>query len=278
MGMFAGLLFMAPLIGAALGAAAGGIWAKAAREGALGRLRAMGLPERRDEYWKYTRPDTLVQADAPPAAIFAPEEVPMFDAVDRLKIVFVDGEFDAEASDDLNLEGITIERLSEAAQIDIHWAKDVYGVLEERGQDPVQRSLATLNTAVAQDGMLLHVTGRVSKPINLIYHHRSVTSDATLHHVIKLEKGADVTILENGPAAARFNKVMEVDVADGNNLISFGSIVDSRTRTVPLIFAYIVSFMLIENLFADRSLSRLLKRDWPKTVDELEKILPGRAK
>jgi Fe-S cluster assembly protein SufD len=30
--------------------------------------------------------------------------------------------------------------------------------------------------------------------------------------VIKVEPGAEVTILENGPAAARFNKCMEVDV------------------------------------------------------------------
>ena len=197
------------------GVPAGGIWSKAARESALGRLRSMGLPDRRDEYWKFTRPDTLVQADVPQAAVFAPDEIPMFDAVDRLKIVFVDGEFDAESSDDLSLEGVSIERLSDAAQSDIHWARDVYGVLEERGQTPVQRPLAALNTALARDGVLLHVTGRVSRPINFIYHHISETSDAILHHVIKLEKGADITVLENGPAAARFNKVMEVDVADG---------------------------------------------------------------
>ncbi|NNL36451.1 MAG: SufD family Fe-S cluster assembly protein, partial [Silicimonas sp.] len=29
------------------------------------------------------------------------------------------------------------------------------------------------------------------------------------------DEGADVTVLENGPAAARFNKCMEIDVADG---------------------------------------------------------------
>ncbi len=36
-------------------------WTRPAREDALARLRAMGLPHRRDEYWKYTRPDTLTQ-------------------------------------------------------------------------------------------------------------------------------------------------------------------------------------------------------------------------
>jgi Fe-S cluster assembly protein SufD len=88
-------------------------------------------------------------------------------------------------------------------------------VLEERGQSPVARPLATLNTAYATDGVLIHVTGRPSKPINLVYVHKSEVSDAILHHVIKLDPEAEVTILENGPAAARFNKVMEVEVADG---------------------------------------------------------------
>ena len=27
------------------------------------RAQASGLPQRRDEYWKYTRPDAFVQAD-----------------------------------------------------------------------------------------------------------------------------------------------------------------------------------------------------------------------
>ncbi|MFK7835761.1 MAG: SufD family Fe-S cluster assembly protein [Sulfitobacter sp.] len=189
-------------------------WSKTAREDALSRLRAMGVPERRDEYWKFTRPDTLTQPDAPAAAVFDNDEAPLFSEIDRLKVVFVDGVFDAEASDDLSLEGVSIERLA-ASEADLHWARDIYGVLEQRGQDPVARPLAALNTACATDGVLLHVTGKVSKPVSLIYRHISDSSDAIIHHCIKLEKGAELTVLENGPAAARFNKAMEIDVADG---------------------------------------------------------------
>ncbi len=194
---------------------AGAGWAETARGAALARLRAMGLPGRRDEYWKYTRPDGLTAETAKPAAVFDAGEAPMFHDIDRLKIVFVDGVFDADASDDLSLAGVEIERLADAAQADIHWAKDHYGVLEERGQTPVERPLAALNTAMAEDGVMIRATGRASRPVNLVYHHKSETSDAILHHCIKLEAGADLTVLENGPAAARFNKVMEVDIADG---------------------------------------------------------------
>lgn len=191
-----------------------GGWSSVAREDALARLRAMGLPSRRDEYWKYTRPDTLVQPVAMDAAILDTDEAPVFSGIDSLKIVFVDGVFDADASDDLSLEGVSIERLAEA-KTDIHWAQSLYGALETNGQSPVERPLAALNTAFANDGVLLHVSGAVSKPVNLIYRHVSTTSDAILHHVVKLDSGAELTILENGPAAARFNKCMEIDIADG---------------------------------------------------------------
>jgi Fe-S cluster assembly protein SufD len=192
-----------------------GGWLAAARQDALARVRAMGLPVRRDEYWKYTRPETLTADQAPVAALFdTGGEIPVFDGVDRLKLVFVDGVFDAEASDDLALEGIEIDRLETAGATDIHWAKDAYGVLETNGQTPVERPLATLNTAIATDGVLIRVTATPSKPVSLVYIHGSDSSDAVLHHVIKVEEGASFTLLENGPAAARFNKCMEVEVAD----------------------------------------------------------------
>lgn len=190
-----------------------GGWSDAARRDALARVQAMGLPGRRDEYWKYTRPDTLVQAHAVPAALRDGDDTVLFGDVDRLKVVFVDGVFDAEASDDLALEGITIERLADANS-DLHWARDLYGVLENNGQNPVPRPLAALNTAFAADGVLIHVTGKPSKPVNIIYRRTSTTADAMLHHCIKLDAGAEMTLLENGPVAARFNGVLEVEIAD----------------------------------------------------------------
>ena len=194
----------------------GAAWITSAREAALSRVREMGLPKRRDEYWKFTRPDSLISAEAPRAAIRDTSDEPvLFGEMDRLKLVFVDGVFDADASDDAALDAVRIERLAEASISDIHWAKDLYGTLEERGQTPVPRPLATLNTALAGDGVLIHVTGKASKPIHLMNVQASETSDAMLHHVVKLDAGTSLTVLENGPAGARYNTVMEVDVADG---------------------------------------------------------------
>ncbi|PTX55848.1 Fe-S cluster assembly protein SufD [Litoreibacter ponti] len=192
-----------------------GAWAQAARGDAAARLMEMGLPKKRDEYWKYTDPTTLTAVEAPAAEVFVHDETPLFSDMETLRVVFVDGEFDAEASSDLSLENIEIARLADAAGTDIHWAKDLYGVLEARGQSPVARPLAVMNTAYATDGILIRVTGKVSKPVHLSYLHQDPQSDAILHHCIKVEEGGDITVIENGPAAARFNKCMEVDIADG---------------------------------------------------------------
>ncbi len=191
---------------------------RAAREDALARVLETGLPGRRDEYWKYTRPDTLVAPVAPQAAVIQDPEALVFDDMDCLKIVFVDGVFSAADSDELALEGVSIDRLEDICCKDIHWARDLYGVLETRGQTPVQRPLAALNTAFASDGVAIHVSGKPSKPINFVYRHASETSDAILHHVIRVESHAQVTILETGPAASRFNKCMEIDIADSGTL------------------------------------------------------------
>ncbi|MDO8885149.1 MAG: SufD family Fe-S cluster assembly protein [Pseudotabrizicola sp.] len=198
------------------GLAVGGSgWLGAARRDAASRLAAMGLPNKRDEYWRYTDPASLTQAAPMPAALFdAGDEAPAFDGIDAVKLVFVDGVFDAAQSDDPALAGVEITHLSKADGVDIHWAREVYGVLETRGQTPVHRPLATLNTAYAAEGFLIRATAKAAKPVSFTYLHRAEHSDALIHHCIKLEKGAELTILENGPAAARITSVMEVEVAD----------------------------------------------------------------
>lgn len=190
-------------------------WASDARQSALARVSKMGLPHKRDEYWRYTDPVSFVTPEPPEAALFHNDEGPLFADQDRVKVVFVDGVFDAAKSDDLKAAGLEIELLSDALNTDIHWAKDVYGVLETNGQTPVERPLASLNTAFADAGVVIRATAKAEKPVNLIYLHEDTTSDAMIHNVVKVEAGAEMTLLETGPAAARFSKCLEVDVADG---------------------------------------------------------------
>lgn len=98
---------------AALAMPSGG-WTRAAREAALARLSAMGLPARRDEYWRYTDPAALVAPEVPRAALFDAGGDAPFDSVPRVRLVFVDGVFDAAQSDDPAAAGIEITRLATA--------------------------------------------------------------------------------------------------------------------------------------------------------------------
>ena len=197
--------------------AKGADWAESTRRAARERLLAMGAAGRRDEYWRYTNPAALNAAEAPDVEILKLDETPVFDGVEKLLITFVDGVFVPELSDDLSGEHLEISTLEDALSADIHWATDVFGMLESNGQNPVPRPFAALNTALAGQGVVIRATGKVSKPIAFRYCREHTTSDALIHHVVRVESGADLSILENGAGASRLNTVMEVDVADGGS-------------------------------------------------------------
>lgn len=173
----------------------------------------MGLPGPRDEYWRYTDPRPFNAPEATALPVPQEQATPLFETLDRLTLVFVDGVFDEAASDDLALEGVEITTLAKAD--DANWAADLYGRLEAAGQNPVRRPFATLNTAAAQDWLLIRVTGKPSKPIHVVHRRASDNADAIWHHVIRVEAGAELTLLETGMSGARSNSVIEVDLAEG---------------------------------------------------------------
>lgn len=190
-----------------------------ARANALARLRDMGLPKPRDEYWRYTNPrDFNAPVPAPIPIEGKQPDSPLFTDLDRLTLVFVDGAFDAAESDDLALEGLEIETLAQAESAVDHWAKGLYGTLETAGQNPVKRPFAVLNTVSALDGVVIRVTGKPSKPVHIIHRRASEDADVTWHHVIRLEEGAELTLLETGMVGARSNAVIEADLAKAARL------------------------------------------------------------
>ncbi|MEM1234420.1 MAG: SufD family Fe-S cluster assembly protein [Pseudomonadota bacterium] len=202
---------------------ASGSWLSAARDAARERLAGLGMPVRRDEYWKFTNPEPWTGAQAHETTADVSH---VFDGVEPLTLVFADGVFDAEASDEPSLEGVTIERLSEIAGTDLHWGKALYGTLEAAANGaerrdgarlfkPVARPMAALNTAMAGEGLLIHATAEVARPIRISY--RSNGGEAMLHHLVKVDAGASVTVLEEGLAGARSNTMIEADVAKGGS-------------------------------------------------------------
>jgi Fe-S cluster assembly ATP-binding protein len=131
----------------------GGAWITKARNAAQARVRDMGLPTKRDEYWRYTDPRRLTDAGVVAGALHDTKGEPLvFDQIDRIKLVFVDGVFDEQASDPLALDGVEICQLSQAARTDLHWARDLYGSLDARAQSPVERPLASAEHRLCDRG------------------------------------------------------------------------------------------------------------------------------
>lgn len=186
-------------------------WMRTARRCAAARFSQQGLPQKRDEYWRFS--DSRALSGPLSIADICPEPIGVFDDLDALRLVFVDGQFDAVQSDALSQSGIQIETLADCAQRDTHWGNALYGHLEAAGQTPVARPFASYNTANATQGCVIHVTAQTDRPVLLIYKAQSGQSDALIHHLMKLEKGANLTLLETGQAGARANTVLEIDIA-----------------------------------------------------------------
>ena len=203
----------ATLLGAWAEPAGEAAWASAARSGAARRLLEMGAPIRRDEYWRFTDPTGLTGELAAPAAVLPADEA--FAEARGTRLVFVDGVFSPDRSDPLEAAGIEIQTLGAALRTDIHWARELFGVLEARGQVPVDRPLAALNTARATEGLVIRVAGAAPAPLRLVYLRERPEADAMVRHLIRLEQGADLTLIETGPGAARLNSALEVEIAEG---------------------------------------------------------------
>lgn len=190
-----------------------GTWIKKARQKAARLVESQGLPQRREEYWNYTRPDVFLQKKVD-FDVTLNQDLNIFNSNLAAVIKFKNG-----ILQDSNLpviEGCSVESLYGAGKLNDHWANSVYGVLENIGQAPVERSLAALNTATASQGLLLLVTGKVKKPIKISAVSKG-NADSTIHHIVKVEPGADVTLIETGQYGARTNVVMEVEVGQGGS-------------------------------------------------------------
>ncbi|MFD1880867.1 SufB/SufD family protein [Paracoccus pacificus] len=209
-----------------------------ARAKARARLETMGLPVKRDEYWRYTDPAPFNAATPEELAVTdrAAGDLALFETLDRLRLVFVDGVLDESASDSLEGQGLTIDLLSRVDVGGAHWAAEIYGNLEAAGQNPVPRPLAALNTALAVEGVLIRVTGKPERPVHLVYRRRDKSADVILHHVILVEKGAELTLLDTGDVGARSNIVTEVQVAEGAH---FHHVASRRTEGARVALSHI---------------------------------------
>lgn len=177
-----------------------------ARQDAFDDFTERGLPHRRLEEWKYTDLRALLREVAPLAATpdqaalgRAGHAVKSLGTGDTQKFVLVDGVFAPQLSDLGSLDtGIHVRTLRE--------------VLEDSGNmvraDLLRTSVASdamisLNAAMATDGVVIDVAegAKLTKPIHIVHVATRFGTSAFTRSLVKIGKGAHVTLVESFAAA-----------------------------------------------------------------------------
>ena len=165
-----------------------------ARAAALSRLTEMGVPQRRDEYWRFTDPALLERAGETEAtSVTLPAELANIPRVGA-------GASTAE-----------VASLADALETEGHWSQSLFGELETQSHSPVQRPLAAYVTAFATDGVTIRATGDAGQML----HDHGAAPGALVHSVIRIEPGAQLTLIEVGNPTEAGLSLTEVDIGAG---------------------------------------------------------------
>lgn len=197
----------------------------ASRAVALDRFFTHGLPTTRDEDWKYTALDFLEQAEwhAPRQAAedWGGEDYP------GIVMKFGNGRL-AEA------DPKSIHAHSLADHADTPVAVRTFGLLADTF--PGGTALADINSALWQDGLLLHVpAGWKAAPLFVL--HLASEADAMLHlrHLVVLEAGTEAVLVEHALGTPGLpywhNSVTEIVLGEGAQLTHLRLDEDSAAAT-----------------------------------------------
>ena len=197
----------------------------ASRKVALERFFTHGLPSPRDEDWKYTALDFLERAElhAPQHAAedWASEDYP--------GIVWKFGNGRLTEADSKSIHAHSLAERVDTALVVRH-----LGQLADTL--PGGAALADINSALWQDGLLLHVAaGWKASPLFVV--HSASEADAMLHlrHLVVLEAGSEAVLVEHDRGTPDLpywhNSVTEIVLGEGARLTHLRLDEDSAAAT-----------------------------------------------
>jgi Fe-S cluster assembly protein SufD len=195
------------------------------RATAFDAFMAKGLPHRRIEEWKYTDLRALMREAPAPAEPAGPKDATaalqradVFAALNRARIVFVNGQFVPSLSDIAGLEGAV-----DFASLGRFLADG--GAILDRTLDPAEAPVFALNSAFVRDGAVLRIKegAKLSRPLELAHVFAGEEPGMqTLRHQVSVGAGAEATVMVtySGPdgVAYQTNVVTEMQVGDGAHL------------------------------------------------------------
>ncbi|HXV39506.1 MAG TPA: Fe-S cluster assembly protein SufD [Steroidobacteraceae bacterium] len=194
------------------------------RRNALERLLARGLPERRDENWKYLDHARLGAFSFEPAAAAAVQVPPALVPLplpSMRRVTLLDGRFEPALSDAPE-DGVTVEDFAGLIARDPGAA---LGLLRTPGDDPDDR-YALLADAFAANGVLIRVAAGASPAAPVCLTHLASAAAPGTHHSrlsIELGPGASLVLVERfvtaGAAAVLGNLAAELSLGRGATLV-----------------------------------------------------------
>ena len=133
------------------------------------RFEALGLPNRRQEDWRFTRLEAIEETEfSAPPLVPSRIDVTPWRRPDVHTLVFIDGLFSPDFSEVGDLpDGAVVSNLMLASASDSEVVKRHLGNLTSLEDQP----FAALNTAVLADGAVIHVPEgvRIDRPIQLLF-------------------------------------------------------------------------------------------------------------
>ena len=175
-------------------------WLLALRQDALDVFQATGLPDRKTEAWKYTNLNKLSKVGfAPALPVQEIDALPVpLPPIEGYRVVFLNGRFQPALSLLDNLpEGVIIESLGATIMREPN-------LLEaQMGRRVVSRDLplAALNSALSEDGLLLHVAPgtKLEQPLHIVSIGQADEEPIAfhMHSLFEIGAGSSVDILES---------------------------------------------------------------------------------
>jgi Fe-S cluster assembly protein SufD len=215
---------------AALRASGGPSWLPALRRTAMDRFNALGFPTTRNEDWHFTSVTPIAERVFKVApvrsgpATLSPADVAalVIGDADWHRLVFVNGRFEASLSAFAGLPAeVRVTTLAEALKESPEFVAEHLGKLA--GSET--HTFTALNTAFAQDGVVIHVPGGqvVEAPVHIVHIADSRAAGAGIHPrlLVVAEALSQLTIVESfastGSLGAAYltNTVAEIEVGNG---------------------------------------------------------------
>ena len=182
------------------------------------RFIQSGVPLNKDEYWKFSSPERFTSKGLKNQLNFSQLSLTESKGADEINIFFVDGVLDESLSQLKMYEDLEIVSMNNEKASELNWAQELYGQVESASQNKTKRALSAFNTACAKEGLFIRVRQGKKRKLVINYLGKLGTSDSLIHHIIKLEAGSELVLLEKGEGASRLNRLIEIDLLSGAHL------------------------------------------------------------